>query len=312
MNDPSTSDQLTSDHPEYDDQEIADHLASLGRENLAAHAVGGDLGVAIPLATSDGRSFDFTPVQKKRVRKRIKAIKHQQKKMAKQVKGSRRREITKRKIAVLYRKNGNVRYDFAHQTSHTVVSEPRTLLIGMEDINIKNMTASARGTVAKPGKKVRQKAGLNRSIHASTWGLTRTFSRYKARRIHKLVVFVPPQYSSQECRICGYTHQDNRPSQAAFVCQDCGHAENADHNAANVIMMRAIEIVASGQWRAKEVKRTRITKTKVRQELPEPAAVGLVPTAPKRVGEPIRRRHQTMPAHGSVNREDTPPTALRA
>jgi putative transposase len=123
---------------------------------------------------------------------------------------------------------------------------------------------------------------------------------------------VAPQYSSQECRICGHTHQDNRPSQAAFVCQDCGHAENADHNAANVIMMRAIEIVASGQWRAKEVKRTRITKTKVRQELPEPAAVELVPTAPKRVGEPIRRRRQTAVAHGSSNREDTPPKALRA
>jgi putative transposase len=287
-------------------------MTSLGREHLAAHAVGGDLGVTIPLAMSDGRRFDFKPVQKERVRKRIKAIKRQQKKMARQSKGSRRRERTKRKIAVLYRKNGNVRHDFAHQTSHTVVSEPRTLLIGLEDLNIKNMTASAKGTVAKPGKKVRQKAGSNRSILASTWGLTRTFSRYKARRIHKLVVFAPPQYSSQECRICGYTHQDNRPSQAAFVCQDCGHAENADHNAANVIMMRAIEIVASGQWRAKEVKRTRITKTKVRQELPEPAAVGLVPTAPKRVGEPIRRRHQTMPAHGSVNREDTPPTALRA
>jgi putative transposase len=298
--------------PEYTEQEIADWLAGHSRERLIEHSVGGDLGVAIPLAMSDGRAFGFAPVQKKRMRKRVKAIRHQQKKMARQVKGSRRREVTKRNIAVLYRKNGNIRYDFAHQTSHAITSDPRTLLIGFEDIKVKNLTASARGTLAEPGRNVAQKAGLNRSILASAWGLTRVFSRYKARRLHKLVVLVPPRYSSQECRRCGHINQDNRPSQAEFVCQDCGHAENADHNAAGIVQMRAVDLVASGQWRAKEVKRTRITKTKVRQELPEPAAVGLVPTAPKRVGEPIRRRHQTMPAHGSVNREDTPPTARRA
>jgi putative transposase len=258
---------------------------------------------------SDGRKFDFVPAQKKRFRKRARMRKRQQRSMARQIRGSKRREITKRKIAVTQRKDRCVRSDFAHQTSHAIVSEPRTLLIGFEDIKVKNLTASASGTLAEPGRNVRQKAGLNRSILASAWGLTRTLSRYKARRLHKLVVLVPPHHSSQECRRCGHTNQDNRPAQAEFVCQDCGHAENADHNAAGIVQMRAVDIVASGQWRAKEVKRTKITKTKVRQELPEPAVARLVMVAPKRVGEPIRRNGHAAIAHGSSNREDTPPTA---
>jgi putative transposase len=298
--------------PEYSEQEIADHLASFGREHLAAHSTGGDLGVAIPLAMSDGREFDFMPKQKKRVRRRLKVVKRLQKKQARQVKGSRRREVTKRKIAVLHRKNGCVRHDFAHQTSHAITSGPRTLLIGLEDLQIKNMAASAKGTIEEPGRNVRQKAGLSRSIHASAWGLTRTFSRYKARRLHKLVVLAPPHHSSQECRICGHINKDNRVSQSEFVCQDCGHTENADHNAASIVKMRAVDIVASGQWCAKEVKRTKITRTKVRQELPEPVVVAPIAATLKRVGAPIRHRRQTMPVHGPVNREDTPPKALRA
>ena len=103
--------------PEYDEQEIADWMVGLGREHLAAHAVGGDLGVAVPLAMSDGREFDFSRVQKKRIKKRLRAVKRQQKKMMRRVKGSKRRERTKARIAVLHRKNGDVRHDFAHQTA---------------------------------------------------------------------------------------------------------------------------------------------------------------------------------------------------
>ncbi|MFJ1258401.1 zinc ribbon domain-containing protein [Cupriavidus sp. CuC1] len=45
--------------------------------------------------------------------------------------------------------------------------------------------------------------------------------QYKALRRNKLVVTVPPHHSSQECRQCGHTHPDNRPSQAVFVCKRC-------------------------------------------------------------------------------------------
>ncbi len=109
------------------------------------------------------------------------------------------------------------------------------------------MTASAKGTVEKPGKNVRQKAGLNRSILRSCWGKIKTYTQYKGLRKNKLTIVVPAHYSSQECSRCGFTHQDNRPAQAEFICQDCGFACNADLNASLVIKKRGVRAVFDGE-----------------------------------------------------------------
>ena len=55
-----------------------------------------------------------------------------------------------------------------HQASRTLADTAHTVVV--EDLNTKVMTQSARGTVAKPGKQVKQKSGLNRGILASGWG----------------------------------------------------------------------------------------------------------------------------------------------
>ena len=90
------------------------------------------------------------------------------------------------------------------------------------------------------------KSGLNEAILASTWGQTKVFLQYKARRQGKLVIEVPAFYSSQECGSCGHIHQDNRVSQSEFVCQSCGHIDHADHNAAKVIAMRGVKQLLAG------------------------------------------------------------------
>ena len=82
---------------------------------------------------------------------------------------------------------------------------------------------------------------------------------YKALRQGKLVITVPPQYSSQECAVCGHINPDNRLSQAEFVCQGCGHTDNnADHNASVVIKQRGIKKLRAGDPLTKKHKRTRI------------------------------------------------------
>ena len=144
--------------------------------------------------------------------------------------------------------------DFAHQTSRALVDGPNMLFV-FEALQVKNMTRSAAGTVAEPGKKVAQKRGLNRSILASAWGETKLFTKYKALAAGKLCIEVPPHHSSQECSACGHTHADNRASQAQFVCQRCGHAENADINAARVIARRGVEAVVSGSYTLWEKKK---------------------------------------------------------
>ena len=42
--------------------------------------------------------------------------------------------------------------------------------IAIEDLEIKNMTKSAKGTLEEPGKNVAQKRGLNREIMRQSWG----------------------------------------------------------------------------------------------------------------------------------------------
>jgi putative transposase len=61
------------------------------------------------------------------------------------------------------------RRDWAEKVSTDVAR--RFDIIRVEALQIRNMTRSAAGTRDKPGRSVRQKAGLNRGILASGWGL---------------------------------------------------------------------------------------------------------------------------------------------
>jgi putative transposase len=97
------------------------------------------------------------------------------------------------------------------------------------------MTVSAKVTISGPGSNVWQKAGLNKTILNAAWGKIKTYTRYKGLRKNKLTIGVQAHYSSQECSHCGFTHKDNRSSQAEFICQGCGFTCNADLNAALVI-----------------------------------------------------------------------------
>jgi len=90
--------------------------------------------------------------------------------------------------------------------------------------------------VERPGKKVRQKAGLNRAILDQGWAEFRRQLEYKCAARGGAVVPVPAAYTSQTCNHCGHVAADNRPTQARFACVACGHTENADINAAKNIL----------------------------------------------------------------------------
>jgi transposase len=105
-------------------------------------------------------------------------------------------------------------------------------VIRIEDLSIRQMTRSAKGTAERPGKSVAAKAGLNRAISRSGWGLLARRLQEKAPgRVEK----VPAAYTSQRCSECGHTARNNRESQAVFLCTACGYSGNADVNAARNI-----------------------------------------------------------------------------
>ena len=173
------------------------------------------------VATLDGHFYFLPDLRKKEERR-----KRYQRRMARQVKGSNRRKDTKKKLAKVSRKIANIRKNWIHQTTKEIAEKCGTVIV--EDLKVKNMTASAKGTIENPGKNVKQKAGLNRAIQDTALGKLRRNLEYKCGRL----IEVNPAYTSQTCSECRHVDKENRKTQARFLCVSCGFASNADTNAA--------------------------------------------------------------------------------
>jgi putative transposase len=252
-------------------EEILEEIAQESPDKILAQTRGLDRGIKNPLQSSDGLVFDFTPAQKASIEKEQKNIRKGQRRMAKQKIGSRRREKTKAQIARGYQKIGNVRRDFAHKTSRKLADTDARVFV-YEDLKIKNMTKAPKPKPSKKNpdhflpNKAAAKAGLNQKILNSAWGLIALFLKYKASYLDKVVIEVPPHYSSQECAQCSHTHPDNRQTQSEFVCQKCGHAENADLNASKVLRKRGVNRILTEYARGTRVC-ARGEKSKTRRAL---------------------------------------------
>lgn len=274
-------------------------------DELRTMTLGIDRGVALPLATSDCRSFGFSEIQEKRIGKQDKYKKRWQRRMARRVKGSDNYHKARRRVARHQRYGVDVRRDVAHTTSYILVSDDRYKLYVLEALKVRNMTASAKGTADAPGKNVRQKAGLNRGLLSAMLGQTKTYMQYKARRSGKLCLEVSPHYSSQECAACGFTHPDNRPSQAVFVCQRCDNRDHADFNAGKVIALRGVTLLLSDDFGVKKKKRVALSGRKVGAECSETVA------SPPTLVETCVRRQALMDLPLQSLKQETPTTSHR-
>jgi putative transposase len=145
----------------------------------------------------------------------------------------------KAKITRLHSHAANARKDFLHKLSTGIAKSHGVVKI--EKLQVRNMSASAAGTVEKPGQNVAQKRGLNRSILDQGWSMFATMLRYKLAERGGELIEVPAAYTSQTCSCCGVVDKDSRKDQATFECGHCGHADNADTNAArNIHQARTI------------------------------------------------------------------------
>ena len=164
--------------------------------------------------------------------------------------GSNRRGRVRHAIARLKARESDRRKDWAEKTSTGIAR--RFDVIRVEDLQIGNMTRSAKGTREKPGRNVRQKAGLNRGILRSGWGLlVRRLAEKAPGRVEK----VSPAFTSQRCSACGQVDRDSRESQARFVCTAWGFAGHADVNAAINIAAGHAVTARGGDGAARPVNR---------------------------------------------------------
>ena len=171
-----------------------------------------------------------------------------QRKLSKKQRLSSNWQKQKRKLQKHHRKIANVRKDFLHKLS-TTISKNHAMVV-MEDLQIKNMSRSASGTIEQPGRNVSAKRGLNKAILDQGWFEFRRQLTYKlAWRGGKLIA-ISPQYTSQTCNHCGYTDKANRKTQAQFICTACGFEANADHNAALNILAAGHAVTVGGVGKA--------------------------------------------------------------
>ncbi|MEU6410558.1 transposase [Microbispora sp. NPDC046933] len=105
-----------------------------------------------------------------------------------------------------------------------------------------NMTHSASGTIAQPGRNVAAKSGLNRSILDAGWGVFLRVLAHKAESAGRELIAVDPRNTSRTCSRCGHCAKDNRVTQAPFRCQACGHEAHADVNAAKNILRAGLAL----------------------------------------------------------------------
>ena len=188
--------------------------------------VGVDRGVTVSAALSTGELLRCPGLSPREARR----LRSAQRKAARARRGSNRCRDAKATAARLKAREADRRKDWAEKTSTSLAR--RFDVIRVEDLEVKKMMRSARGTKDAPGTNVAAKAGLNRSIGKAGWGLLVCRLEDKAPgRVEK----VPPAYTSQRCSACGHTAKESRESQAAFRCVACDFACNADVNAARNI-----------------------------------------------------------------------------
>ena len=202
--------------------------------------VAGDLGVKRLLTLSNGEYFE--PINTGKYTAKIKRL---QRKLAKKVKFSSNWKKIKQKISDLHSKIARIRHDRLHKIS-TSLSKSHAIIV-LEDLKIRNMTKSAKGSIEEPGKMVKQKSGLNRVILNQGWGMFKEMLKYKQLWRAGEALFVDPKYTSQTCPMCQHKSKGNRETQAHFECVECGYTNNADHVGALNILERGHRLLACGE-----------------------------------------------------------------
>lgn len=166
---------------------------------------------------------------------------HAAKKAGKNSKSSIRRD---REIAKTKAKISRIVQDTQHKVARNLVENHD--IIAIEKLNLAGMSKKAKAKVDpnNPGEFLPNgqsaKKALNRKLRLSALSQFGEFLEYKARLSGGQVIEVDPRNTSRHCASCGHVAQENRESQAVFLCRKCGHSDNADHNAAVNILDRAL------------------------------------------------------------------------
>src|ERR1700682_5974953 len=188
----------------------------------ATSAVGIDMGIARFATLSDGTFH--APLNS--FRRHDTALRKAQRAMSRKTKFSSNSKRGKAPVQPTHAPTGNPRRDYLHKSTTTI--SQNHAMVYIEDLRVRNMSRSSKGSIEAPGKNVRAKSGLNKSILDQGWFEFRRQLEYKLNWAGGRLVAVPPHYTSLTCPACDYVSARNRTSQAQFKCVQCGYENHAD------------------------------------------------------------------------------------
>jgi putative transposase len=203
--------------------------------------IGIDMGLIDFYYASDG-SHVSTP---KYLRTSLAKLKRLQRRFAKAPKQSVKYYKLLRSIQKCHYKIRCQRNDFLHKVANNLLNSAD--LICHENLNITNMFRRPKPIQDEDGKylpnRASIKAGLNKSISDAGWSQFLMNLKYKAEIQGKLIISVPPHYTSQKCSECGEMVKKSL-SIRTHKCP-CGFVANRDHNAALNILRVGLDTLAA-------------------------------------------------------------------
>ena len=207
-------------------------------------AIGLDFGCKVAIATSDGEFIEAPKFQLKasqKVKQLSKQLRRKRRPEKRKTRASRRWRKTQTLISKVRRKVANQRHDWSHKVAAQIVSS--NSLVATEKLTLKGMTRKGKG------KGKRSKAGLNRSLLDVAIGMTKDAIKYKVIEAGGVYLEAPTQKlkPTQRCAKCWETTKKTLsgpryradpvyPPDRVHVCQHCGHQEDRDTNAAQVML----------------------------------------------------------------------------
>ncbi|MGB8884890.1 MAG: transposase [Azonexus sp.] len=202
----------------------------------SASITGIDVGITRFATLSDGSFIEPLNSFKKHEQR----LARYQRAMSRKVKFSNNWKRAKARVQRIHTRISNARRDFLHKCSATI--SQNHVMIVIEDLQVRNMSKSAAGSSEAPGKNVRAKSGLNKSILDQGWFEFRRQLAYKQIWRGGDVLAVPPRNTSRTCPCCGHVSAENRQTQARFACVACGYENHADVVGAINILGRGMKL----------------------------------------------------------------------
>ena len=218
------------------DKSILDYRKT---ESELKTVVGCDVGVKKIVALSN-KEVVPNPLIGKQLERRLTI---RARRLSRKKRGSVNRSKAAIAVAKVHRTTRRRRQDFAWKLGKRIAGIADVIVF--EDLKIQNMKRRCKpkkctetGRYLRNGQKA--KSQLNKAISDAAWYSLRKKTEHQASKLGNWVTTVNPRGSSQECHKCHFVSPANR-NKEKFVCENCGHYEDADTQAGSVLAQRAIK-----------------------------------------------------------------------